>query len=163
MVNGVFPVEYRLIMIILHAQKKSISRPMTMRSPGKNCSSPNGHTVLCAHCPEENQVSNVSGSCVHHSPGDWVWTLTWSSLYQAGIWCPHQICRLMHQSWRFSIQLKKVFSKCFGTILMSPLFTAWIAARFIENFGWSVLSHHCFDMRGSTMCPHRSWRAILLL
>ena len=63
------------------------------------------------HRPEENQVSSTSSSWrsspfpqVAHCAGAWRATVTWpSGQYQAGIWCPHQSWRLMHQSWMFRI------------------------------------------------------------
>src|SRR5512141_785213 len=86
--------------------------------------------------PEENQVSSTSASCLIpelpqalQAVGSSLVTviLPQSSQYQAGMRCPHQICREMHQSWIFSIQSKYVFSHCAGTIRVSPSRTARIA------------------------------------
>ena len=50
-----------------------------------------------------------------------------SGPYQAGIWCPHQSWREMHQGWMFSIQLKYVASQLRGTKTVRPSRTAAIA------------------------------------
>jgi len=68
--------------------------------------------VLKGHRPEENQVSRTSSSWrsavapqVEQAGGVSRATVTWpASQYQAGIWWPHQSCRLMHQSWMSRIQ-----------------------------------------------------------
>ena len=75
-----------------------------------------------------------------------------SAANHAGIRCPHHNCRLTHQGWIFSIQLKKVFSHVFGTILIRPSFTAAIAGCAnvaASTYHWSV-SH------GSITTPERS-------
>ena len=68
-----------------------------------------------------------------------------SKSYQAGIRCPHHNCRLIHQSWMFSIQSKYVFDQFSGTNLMSPFFTASMA-------GWTVgmagLAAYCASKAG---------------
>ncbi len=43
-----------------------------------------------------------------------------SGPYQAGMRCPHQSWRLMHQGWMSRIQAKNVFSHCFGTNTVRP-------------------------------------------
>src|SRR5512133_4322154 len=50
--------------------------------------------------------------------------------YQTGILCPYQIWREMHQSRRFSIQWKYVFSKRSGIILIDPLSTVFFIISF---------------------------------
>ncbi len=64
---------------------------------------------------EENQVSRTSVSCSRLVLPQWgqrsgsrraTVILPHSWQYQAGIRCPHQIWREMHQSRMFSIQLK---------------------------------------------------------
>jgi len=47
--------------------------------------------------------------------------------YQAGIRCPHQICRDMHQSRMFLIHSKYVFFQISGIIWTLPSSTTWMA------------------------------------
>ena len=47
--------------------------------------------------------------------------------YQAGIWCPHQICRDTHQSLMFSIQAKYEFFHASGMMRVRPSRTASMA------------------------------------
>src|SRR5512138_2270020 len=77
---------------------------------------------------EENQVSITSSSCVRSfawSEDFWPLNLAFASTtassrvlattnsplgrYHAGILCPHQSCREMHQSLTFSIQCRYMF------------------------------------------------------
>ena len=67
------------------------------------------------HSPEENQVSRTSSSCLSsfqpqkgHFSGFSTSTTVFphASQWYAGILCPHQICREMHQSRMFSIHSK---------------------------------------------------------
>ena len=75
-----------------------------------------------------------------------------SGPYQAGIRCPHQSCREMHQGWMSRIQAKNVFSHCFGTNWVRPVSTASIAG-FAST---SALAYHCVVSRGSIGTPPRS-------
>src|SRR3989344_2138175 len=67
-----------------------------------------GHSsVENVQSAEENHVSRTSGSCVQFSfSGGSVPTWICSPPYQTGMRCPNQICRLIHQSRRLSIQWK---------------------------------------------------------
>src|SRR6266550_3187682 len=76
-----------------------------------------GHpSVEKGHSAEENQVSSVSGSCsiaeepqAAHASGSSSATVTWpSGQYHAGMRCPSQSWREMHQSRMFSIQSRYV-------------------------------------------------------
>src|SRR5438552_18964465 len=71
---------------------------------------------------------------------------------QAGMRCPHQSWREMHQSRIFSIQLKNVLFQLSGTKTMRPEFTA---SRTLAASGL-VLTNHCVDTSGSTTVPQRS-------
>src|SRR5271168_5187360 len=90
----------------------------------------NGHRL------ELNQVSSTSGSCSmrdepHFTQAAGVSRATvisrQSAQCQAGMRCPHQSWREMHQSRMFSIQLKNVLFQLSGTNWMRPSLTAAIA------------------------------------
>ena len=117
--------------------------------------------VAKGHNAEENQVSSTSGSCFNAMPAPAcacassslsATKMRPSSANHAGMRCPHQSWRLTHQGWMFSIQLKKVFSQLFGTIVIAPDWTASIgplASVAAATYHWSV-SH------GSITSPERS-------
>ena len=69
---------------------------------------------------------------------------------QAGILCPHQICRDMHQSRMFLIHSNYVFSQLFGTKVISPSSTAFMAGP----ASGATLTNQCFERRGSTTVWH---------
>src|SRR5258706_7460953 len=74
-------------------------------------------------------------------------TLLQSAQCHAGMRCPHQSWREIHQSRMLYIHSKYVFDQLAGTNLMSPFSTALMAgsaSRFIRI-------HHCFDNKRSTM------------
>src|SRR5271166_1370764 len=108
--------------------------------------------------PELNQVSRTSGSCsmradpqCAHCKGasrDTVISVQ-SAQCHAGMRCPHQSCREMHQSRMFSIQLKNVLFQLSGTNVMRPEFTAssTLAASGL------VFTNHCVETSGSTTVP----------
>ena len=112
-----------------------------------------------------NQVSSTSGSrCrVTSSPSlARAWASASASVratkispfgaYQAGIWWPHHSWREMHQGWMSRIQLKKVFSHCFGTNCVLPVSTASIAGL----ASVAASAYHCQVSRGSIGTPPRS-------
>jgi hypothetical protein len=88
-----------------------------------------------------------------HFKGGSISTIVFPHAWQwkAGMRCPHQICREMHQSWMFSIHSKYVFSHCAGTIRVSPSRTARMAAA-ASGF---VFTNHCVLSAGSTTVRHR--------
>src|ERR1019366_2173811 len=106
---------------------------------------------------EENQVSRTSGSRrsvlelqVPHtagsgSPGFGTVTCP-SGQYHAGISCPHQSWREMHQSRRFRIHSSYVFFQSSGTKRVSP---ASVAATALSARG-ATLTNHCSETSGST-------------
>ena len=75
-----------------------------------------------------------------------------SGPYQAGMRCPHQSWRLMHQGWMSRIQAKNVFSHCRGTNAVVPASTAAIAGRASS----AALQNHCVVSSGSIGTPERS-------
>src|SRR6266849_9721071 len=97
-----------------------------------------GHpSVENGHSPDENHVSSTSSSWrkslpphLSHAAGRSSATI--GSLHRshqyAGIRWPHQSWREMHQSWRFRIHAKYVFSQNFGWNVVAPFSTASIAA-----------------------------------
>ena len=70
----------------------------------------------------------------------------------AGIRCPHQSWRLIHQSRILSVQLKYVLSMRSGISLISPLFTASTAGLISS----SIFTNHCFLIIGSIVVLQRS-------
>src|SRR5512146_2136297 len=86
---------------------------------------------------DENQVSSTSSSWrspplpqVAQADGVSRATVTWpSAQYQAGIWWPHQSCRLMHQSWMFRIHDMYVLVQLSGMKRVRPCSTASMAGR----------------------------------
>src|SRR6059058_3812154 len=94
------------------------------------------------HNQEENQVSSTSSSCFREGFSTLNFELNAAfasasfcattnlpvSSYQAGILCPHQSWRLMHQSFIFSSQYLYVAKKrSSGWIFTCPLVTAFNA------------------------------------
>src|SRR5580692_619556 len=86
--------------------------------------------------PDENQVSSTSVSCVIFSDPQCAQAvgstratvILWQvAQCHAGIRCPHQSCREMHQSWMLRIHSKYVFPYCSGVNRMCPFSTAAIA------------------------------------
>src|ERR1700726_1995792 len=113
------------------------------------------------HSAELNHVSSTSGSCVslpepHFVHFDGVSRATMissqSPQYQAGIRCPHQSWREMHQSRILRIHSKYSVRRFSGTISMSPRSTAAIAGS-ASGF---IFTNHCVEARGSIMVPQRS-------
>src|SRR4051794_35541594 len=117
-------------------QKKMMSKPVTRTDVGyqvaRSFVSSGQPSVENGQSPDENQVSSTSGSWrsavlphVAHAVGSSRPTIVWPwSQYHAGMRCPHQSCREMHQSWMFSIHAKYVFSQCAGTKRVRPSRTA---------------------------------------
>src|ERR1700722_17479871 len=110
---------------------------------------------------ELNQVSSTSGSCVilpepHFAHFVGVSRDTMISLhslqYHAGIRCPHQSCREMHQSRILRIHSKYSVRRLSGPISMSPRSTAAIAGS-ASGF---IFTNHCVEARGSIIVPQRS-------
>ena len=99
-------------MIMRTTQKKMISKPVTSTELGRNIASSRVFSgqpsVEWHHKADENHVSRTSGSCfsVAACLPDFraassmlrATTMLSSSSYQAGIRCPHQSWREMHQS-----------------------------------------------------------------
>ncbi len=127
-------------MIMRATQKNKISQPVSITLVGKNVSrslvpflASLAIKVAYGHCPEENQVSKVSGSAIslldeHFGHSERLFSVSitvspHSPQYLAGIGIPHQIWREIGQSRMFSIQWKKVFWKRGLRILTSPFFT----------------------------------------
>src|SRR5712672_1238716 len=110
--KGTLPVKWRVIMIMRATQKKMMSLPVTSTEEGRNTSrsfvlSGQPSELNGTSC-DENQVSRTSGSrlkeevmlCFFLISSSVLPTNTFPfSSYHAGIWCPHQICLEMHQSW----------------------------------------------------------------
>src|SRR5206468_10470156 len=71
--------------------------------------------------------------------------------YQAGMRCPHQSCREMHQSRMLCIQWKNVFDQLSGTNLVLPCSTASLAGLASA----SILTNLCVDSSGSTTASQR--------
>ena len=71
--------------------------------------------------------------------------------YQAGMRCPHQSCREMHQSRMLCIQWKNVFDQLSGTNLVLPCSTASMAGL----ASGSIFTNHCVDSMGSTTVSQR--------
>src|SRR5262249_14113523 len=96
-------------------KKKMRSKPVTSTEVGYQVRSsgvPSGQPrVENGQSPDENQVSRTSGSWCTAPPhfGHAVrstretWTEPSLSQYQAGIRCPHQSCREIHQGRMFCI------------------------------------------------------------
>ena len=111
-------------------------------------------SVENGHRPEENHVSSTDSSCLSFVPPhlgqargasrDTI--ISPQSQYHAGMRCPHQSCREMHQSRMFSIQLKYVFSYRCGTNFTSPLRTASSAG----SASVFIATNHCSEISGST-------------
>ena len=75
-----------------------------------------------------------------------------SGQYHAGIRCPHQICREMHQSRMLSSQSSATAFCCSGVNVTRPsriAAAAGSASGFIFTHHWSVIS-------GSIRAPQRS-------
>ena len=145
-------------MIIRATQKKRISNPVNKADVGKK-SSKSGvfsgqPSATKGQSEEENQVSKTSSSCFNTSSSSSLYlkrtsfsvyptyTFPWMS-YQAGMRCPHQSWRLMHQSWMFSIQGSYVFVQLSGTKRTCPWRTtssAGFASGSIWIYHWSVSS-----------------------
>src|ERR1700675_4679916 len=113
------------------------------------------------HSAELNHVSSTSGSCVswpepHFAHFDGVSRATMISLqwpqYQAGIRCPHQSWREMHQSRMLRIHSKYSVRRLSGKMSTSPRSTAAIAGS-ANGF---IFTNHCVEARGSMMVPQRS-------
>src|ERR1700692_261793 len=107
------------------------------------------------HSAELNHVSSTSGSCVslpepHFVHFDGVSRATIISAQspqcQAGIRCPHQSCREIHQSRMLYIHSKYVLLQFSGTNWMRPSSTTRIAGS-ARGF---VFTNHCFEISGST-------------
>ena len=111
--KGISPVNFRVIIIILATQKNMMSKPVTSTSVGwnlsKNSLSLGQPSVEKVHSADENQVSSTSSSwrsaipsprlCLARiSASDFPTYTLPSSSYHAGMRCPHQSWRLMHQS-----------------------------------------------------------------
>src|SRR6202158_1005368 len=113
------------------------------------------------HNAELNHVSSTSGSCVslaeaHFAHFAGVTRATVISLqspqYHAGIRCPHQSWREMHQSRMLRIHSKYSVRRFSGTISTSPRSTAAIAGS-ASGF---IFTNHCVEARGSIIVPQRS-------
>ena len=74
-----------------------------------------------------------------------------SSSYQAGIWCPHQSWREMHQGRIPSSQCSQVFSQDSGMSRKSPLRDASSARAAIPE----TSQNHCVETSGSIGSPPR--------
>ncbi len=108
---------------------------------------------------EENQVSSTSGSWVSRSvPASATASSRLcatmqrpSSVYQAGIWCPHQSWREMHQRRMLVSQCSQVLSHESGTSWVRPSRTAASA--------WSAMlrmsQNHWVETSGSIGSPLR--------
>ncbi len=109
--------------------------------------------------PEENQVSSTSGSWTSLSVPAWaaasskLWATKTrpSSVYQAGIWWPHQSWREMHQGLMFSSQCSQVFTQVSGTSVRRPSCAASSACRAMPD----TSQNHCVDTIGSIGSPPR--------
>ena len=118
--NGTSPMKYSPIMIIRATQKKMMSYPVIEQiASGSSAAGPrclSGQpSVENGHSPDENQVSSDvlvlpqrsrrTARTPSASPRATIISPQ-ASQYQAGMRCPHQSCREMHQSRMFSIQWK---------------------------------------------------------
>src|SRR4030067_2549092 len=116
--------------------------------------------VKKGHSAQLNHVSRTSVSWVsfeelqrEHFRGSSLATITspHASQYQAGILCPHHICREMHQSRMLCIQSKYVRSHMAGTIRGVSSSTA-LMAGVAKGL---VLTNHCLERNGSTIVRQR--------
>src|SRR5450432_3595597 len=183
-------------MIMRTTQKKMMSKPVIstelgrkVRSSGVSSGQP---SVEWHHSAEENHVSRTSSSWRSAPAGlpDWreassasraTYTLPASS-YHAGMRCPHQSCREMHQSCTLSSQWLYVEVQCSGTNLMltgSPVAgsdrLALTASRQIDlndlpgKYGCvagaalAIATNHWSVSIGSTTSPVRSQRGTTIL
>src|SRR3989338_2143202 len=113
-------------------------------------------SVAYGHWPEENQVSKVSGSFSHPSPGESSEIFTLSPLYQAGIGMPHQVCREMGQS---RISLSQVFKKLAllsGLITTSPdsMASLILSRKALPLISFVIATYHWGMTRGSMRLLH---------
>jgi hypothetical protein len=74
-----------------------------------------------------------------------------SGPYQAGMRCPHQIWREMHQSCRLSSQSRNGLVRDSGTNTVRPSRTAWAAL----SASCRMATNHCRLRRGSITVPQR--------
>src|SRR5262249_42790224 len=110
---------------------------------------------------DENQVSRTSGSCsrpfepqVGQAEGSSSATVTWPfSQVNAGMRCPHQSCREMHQSWMFRIHSKEVFAQEAGANRAVPSSTARIAG----SASGAIFTNHWVERYGS-MIESQRWQ-----
>ncbi len=108
---------------------------------------------------EENQVSRTSSSwCrarspqVAHDSGVVRETVAWPlGQYQAGIWCPHQSWREMHQSWMLRIHAMYVLVQPSGMKRVRPSSTAAMAGR----ASGSIFTYHWSERSGSSTVSQR--------
>src|ERR1700741_2651159 len=109
---------------------------------------------------ELNHVSSTSESCVSFDEPHFVhfagvsratMIALQSPQYHAGMRCPHQSCREMHQSRMLRIHSKYSVRRLSGTISISPLSTAAMAGS-ASGF---IFTNHCVEARGSMTVPQR--------
>ena len=117
-------------------------------------------------------MSSTSSSCrisvfphaAHESGSSTATVISPQSQYHTGIWCPHQSCRLMHQSRRLSVQFRNVRAIRGGTMRMRSSRMAALAALASETPGAYSLftsTHHCSLGSGSMTSSQRSQRPTL--
>src|SRR3990167_4909865 len=169
--KGICPVAYVVMRIMRATQKKRMSYPVSItwvgwnvwksglffkissREREKSSARDASVSVLQVQRAELNHVSSVSASCAQpFSFGGFTSTNVSSPLYHTGTRCPHQIWREMHQSCRWSIQWKYVFSNRSGMILISPSrTTCWRISRrlivlplYLTTFLFTSMNHWSF-------------------
>src|SRR3989344_2247507 len=174
--NGACPRWKPLISIIRETHRYKISYAGDIKAVGWEVARSSVFSgqprVEKVHSAEENHVSSTSDSCSHSAPsGTSRPQYTWSPLYHTGIRCPNQICRLMHQSRKLSIQWKYAlrnpscgmstdppstdfFINSLSVIRLPPSIP-WISEWAIVK-GLSTSTHHCNFGNGSTIAPVRS-------
>src|SRR5678815_2657599 len=126
-------------MIIRATQKKMMSKPVTSTDEGRNISSSRvlagQPSVEWHHKADENHVSSTASSCTNDDGSRPSFATACArasaslratyrlpaSSYHAGMRCPHQSCREMHQSWILLIQCRYVDSHCSGTNRTCPV------------------------------------------